>query len=330
LDASTRDAGEFRERSGKAAAPFISVLMPVFNSSDYLPEAVASVTSQTCSSFELVVVDDGSSDGSLALLRKYASSDRRFRLVSRENRGLIATRNELLSLAQGEFVAWMDSDDVSARDRLARQLSAFESDPTLVCVGGAAQCIDPEGNYLNVERYPASHEEIVIEQMKGGAMRFPTTMMRRTAALQVGGFREPFRIGEDLDFLLRLSQLGRMSNLPDVIYLYRQHLASVCKQLGSQWIEYRDCILDLARERDSHGQDRLQSGGTVSLSMLPTVPTRRLASQTFAEWAAYAKENGDGALARRYAKAAVVALPWSMAGWKAMVSVFRANSYRWR
>ena len=232
------------ETSGIAAGPpRVSVLMPVFNTVRYLKDALDSIGNQTFGDFEFVVIDDGSVDGSTTILESFAARDERVRLVTRENRGLIATRNELLEEARGEFVAWMDSDDISLPDRLASQLRGFADDPALVCLGSAAQCIDPEGNFLNVERYPPAHPDILVDQQKGGAMRFPATMMLREAALRVGGFREPFKIGEDFDLLLRLSETGKMGNLPEVLYHYRQHLSSVCATLGPQWPAYRDHIL---------------------------------------------------------------------------------------
>ena len=292
--------------------------MAVHNTAGFLRDALESVSNQTFRDFELLVVDDGSDDGSEELLQEYAARDSRVRLVTRGREGLVATRNELLGNANGDLIAWMDSDDVSLPDRIALQVDVFKSDAALVCLGGAAQCVDPDGHPLNVERYPASHAEILAAQLKGGAMRFPTTMMRRNAALAVGGFRAPFKMGEDFDFLLRLSEIGKMGNVPDIIYLYRQHLESVCKQLGPNWLAYRDQVLELAWERRTHGKDRLQLGGNVFLPTSVTLPTKQLTGQTYCEWAGYAAQNGDRELARRYAKASVEAWPWSWVGWKTM------------
>ena len=299
--------------------PRVSVLMPVFNTVRYLQDALDSIGNQTFADFELVVVDDGSVDGSTKILEAFAAREKRMRLVTRENLGLIATRNELLREARGEFIAWMDSDDISLPNRLASGLCGFADDPALVCLGSAAQCIDPEGNFLNIEHYPSSHPDILIDQQKGGAMRFPTTMMRREAALRVGGFREPFKIGEDFDLLLRLSEIGKMANLPEVLYYYRQHLSSVCATLGPQWPTYRDHILALARERRDNGADRLQNGGT--LVIVPKVATdkRPLESQVYVSWAQYALRYDNISLAWRYARAAVTRQPTSMRGWKAVV-----------
>ena len=304
-----------------ALAPRVSVLMPVFNTARYLGEALESISAQTFGDFELIVVDDGSNDGSSRILEQFAVRERRMRLITRENRGLIASRNELLAAGRGELLAWMDSDDSSLPDRLARQVEAFSNDSGLACLGTSAQCIDPDGKYLKIERWPTDPEQILIDQQAGGAMRFPTTMMRRDAAMRVGGFREPFKIGEDFDFLLRLSQYGRMSNLPHVLYLYRQHVASVCATLGPHWPLYRDRILELARERQQRGRDRLEEGGSVLIEVIANANREELERQVYRGWAEQALDNGDFALAMKYARATVMRRLFSMPEWKLLCRI---------
>ena len=304
------------------SAPRVSVLMPVFNTARYLDDALDSIGAQSFTDIEFIVVDDGSSDGSTQMLQLFAAREPRMKLVTRGNLGLIATRNELLGAARGDLVAWMDSDDISLPQRLALQINEFDKDPNLVCLGSAAQCIDPDGNFLNIERYPLLHPQILADQKKGGAMRFPTTMMRRELALRVGGFREPFRMGEDFDLLLRLSEIGKMANLSDTLYLYRQHLASVCATLGTQWPAYRDCILELAEERRRNGKDRLQNGG--SLSIPRTAEETQNAVRAYHSWAGYALANGNLPLAWKYARAAVAARATSKEAWKMVLRCIRS------
>jgi glycosyltransferase involved in cell wall biosynthesis len=304
--------------------------MPVFNTARFLQLALDSIKGQTFADFEIVAIDDGSSDGSTQILERFAAAEPRMKLVVRENRGLIATRNELLSAARGELVAWMDSDDVSLPGRLAAQIAVFSADPALACLGTAAQCIDPEGNDLNVERYPAGHQEILVDQQqKFGAMRFPTTMMRRAVALEAGGFREPFRIGEDFDFLLRLSEIGKMANLPDILYLYRSHISSVCATLGPRWAVHRDQILQLARERRTNGKDRLQSGGSITIPESEIIDKKSQESLVYNHWARAALMNENFPLAWKYARAAVAKRPGSLTGWKTFVRVL-LDRYRKR
>ena len=301
--------------------PRVSVLMAVFNTASFLNEALTSIKTQSFEDFELLVVDDGSSDGSTQILKLFADEEPRMRLIARKNKGLIATRNELLYTACGELVAWMDSDDISTPDRLALQVPYFDTNPALVCIGGFAQCIDPQGQFLNIERYPLSHQDILLEQQRGGAMRFPTTMMRRNVALNVGGFREPFRIGEDLDLLLRMSEVGQMANLSNTVYLYRQHLSSVCATLGPRWSTYRDQILALARERQEFGQDKLQRGEAVTIAETATDNTKHFKSRTYIRWAQAASENHNMGLAWKYAWAAIRSQPFVKATWKNLIKV---------
>jgi glycosyltransferase involved in cell wall biosynthesis len=306
---------------GSKRAPLVSVLMPVYNTGRYLTDALSSIASQTFRDFDFIVIDDGSSDGSTRILEQFSIGEPRMRLISRRNRGVIATRNELLGAAQGELVAWMDSDDVSLPGRLEKQVAAFLRAPAIVCFGSAAQCIDPDGNFLNIERYPLQHQEILIEQQKGGAMRFPTTMMRRDLALRIGGFREPFRIGEDFDFLLRLSEHGMMGNLSDTLYLYRQHVSSVCATLGPQWPLYRDEILKLASERQHGGADRLQKGESIRIMDAAITDRQHIEWRIYLDWAGHAYRNRHASLAWKYVRCAIERRPTSLAAWKMLLRI---------
>lgn len=302
-------------------SPRVSVLMAAFNTANYLQQALASISSQSFADFELVVVDDGSTDGSTQILQTYAAIEPRMRLIARENRGLIATRNELLQAASGELVAWMDSDDISTPNRLAMQLARFDAEPDLVCLGGFAHCIDPDGEHLDVERYPLVHQDILVDQQMGGAMRFATTMMRRDIAIRVGGFREPFRMGEDFDLLLRLSETGNMANLPATIYFYRQHLSSVCATLGPRWVVYRDAILGLAQERKTKGSDKLQRGEKLEIAVTAVTNTKSFEARTYMRWANAALKNNNTSLAWKYTMASLTKQPMSREGWKTVARI---------
>jgi len=297
------------------AAPRVSVLMAVHNTAPFLEEACRSILEQSFRELELVALDDGSRDGSLALLRALAAEDPRLRVVSRENRGLIATRNELLQLARAPLVAWMDSDDRSPVDRIARQASRFASDPELVCLGGAILEVDPEGEPIHRIVYPCTHEEIVEGARLGGLMTFGSTMMRREAALAVGSFREPFLMGEDFDLMLRLAEVGKLENLADVLLHYRQHLNSTARRLGFRWSVYRDAALALAGERRETGRDRLQRGEPLPLDFPDASPREELEWNTRRWWARQALADGYTATARKQARRVVALAPAKLASW---------------
>ena len=302
----------------KASAPAVSVLIPVFNTARYLDAALESVCTQSFTDLEIVAIDDGSTDASGAILAAFAAREPRCRVITRPNRGLIATRNELLATARGEFVAWMDSDDIALPTRIARQHAILLADPALVCVGCDARLIDARGRPLGRESFPAGHDAIVAEQATGAGLRFPTTMVRREVALAVGGFREPFRMGEDLDFLLRVAERGRLANIPEELYLYRQHLASTCAQLGGQWLAYRDTILALAAERRAGKPDRLQRGEPVTMPLAAATSARDQRPLVLAAWSDMTHDQGDRRRAVEYAIRAIGSAPLSRTGWRAL------------
>jgi glycosyltransferase involved in cell wall biosynthesis len=267
--------------------------MPVFNTARYLRDAIASVQGQTFADIELLVVDDGSTDGSSALLDEIAAGEPRLRLIRRPNRGLVETRNQLLEEASGEFIAWMDSDDISHPERIERQLAAFRAEPDLVCVGTDVRLVDPTGKAIGVERHPAGDAAIREEQLHGRGLRFGSTMQRRSDALAVGGFRSPFPMGEDFDYLLRIAEKGRVANVPDVLYDYRQHLRNTCTVYGSGWDSYRRIILDLAAERRESGHDRLQRGEKLTVPTIAIDNDRAFVPFVLFEWSKGAFASGD-------------------------------------
>ena len=301
--------------------PRVSLLMPVFNTAPYLPQALASVRDQHFEDFEVVVVNDGSTDGSSEILRAFADDEPSMRLIDRDNRGLIETRNQLLHEAQGELIAWLDSDDLCHPDRLRRQVEAFDANPGLVCLGTNIELVDPEGRSLGVEEYPEDDEAVREAQMRGGGLRFASTMQRRSAAIAAGGFRHPFRMGEDMDFLLRVAELGRVANLRDVLYIYRQHLLNTCTALGLNWPEYCAVILELASERRERGSDRLQRGEDVPLPQLNSGDARKLIPIVLLDWARGALSAGDRMRAFRYTLSSIRRSPLRGAGWRQLAKL---------
>jgi len=301
--------------------PRVSVLMPVFNTAQYVGEALASIRDQRFGDFEMIVLNDGSTDDSSRILKDFARLEPRMRLIERSNRGLIETRNQLLEEARAELIAWMDSDDLSLPDRLERQVAALDGDQSLVCVGTNIQLVDPQGRGLGVETYPQDDQAVRAAQMRGGGLRFASTMQRRSAAIAAGGFRHPFRMGEDLDFLLRVADQGRIANLPEVLYVYRQHLLNTCTALGLNWPEYCAVILELASERRERGSDRLQRGENVTLPQLNSGDARKFVPIVLLDWARGALRAGDRLRAIGYTLSSIRNSPLRSAGWRQLAKL---------
>jgi len=126
------------------AAPIVSVVMPAYNTEAYLSDAVGSILGQTFLDWELICVDDGSSDGSLEILRHYEGADSRVRVITRPNTGVARARNDGMRVAAGRYIAAMDSDDVALPERLSRQVDYMESHPDCVGLGAAVRIVGPD------------------------------------------------------------------------------------------------------------------------------------------------------------------------------------------
>ena len=208
--------------------PLVSVVMTVFNTRQYVKQAVESILSQSLSDLELVIVDDGSTDGSTGILRELARRDTRVRLVSRPNTGILRAANEGLSMARGEFLARMDSDDVSLRYRLEKQVEFLRSHPDVVALSGLYDYVDEKGRKLTTIRMPLDDEAIQLACLKGIPALCHGCLMVRTSVLQfIGGYDAAFTAAtEDLDLFLRLGEVGRLANLPEVLLRVRLHAKS--------------------------------------------------------------------------------------------------------
>ena len=217
----------------KNTNPAISVLLPVYNAERFIREAVDSVLFQSLGDFELLALDDGSTDGSLIILREYETRDNRVRIITRENRGLVASLNELIAAARGRYLARMDSDDISMPQRFERQVMFLESSPDRVAVGGWVIHIDENGLPIGPIKSPTLHFDIDQAHLKGHASIWhPAAMIRKDAIVSVGGYREEFRHAEDLDLWLRLAEVGKLSNLSEFVLCYRLHGNSVSQANG--------------------------------------------------------------------------------------------------
>jgi hypothetical protein len=204
------------------------VLLPAFNASAHVESAVRSVLAQTFEDFELIAVDDGSSDDTGTMLRRLAVEDGRVRLISRENRGLVSSLNEAAGVARGELLARMDADDVCEPDRFAAQVGVLLEDGGLVCVGTAVEFVDSAGVSIGAPRTLTEDAAIQGALAHGlTAICHPTAMMRAGAFRAAGGYRGETFPAEDLDLWLRMGERGRLSNLPGVGLRYRLHAGSI-------------------------------------------------------------------------------------------------------
>ncbi|EMG38428.1 glycosyl transferase [Desulfocurvibacter africanus PCS] len=197
----------------------ITVLLPAYNAQAYVAESVTSILAQTHADFELLIIDDGSTDDTGKILQQLARQDNRIRLVQRENRGLIATLNEGLHLAAAPLVARMDADDRALPNRLTIQKRYMDEYPKLAVCGSAVRVLETGQVW-----YAPQGEALAPRSLFANPMFHPTVMARRDILLSVGGYRTDMPCAEDYELWTRLLEGGhRLDNLTDVLLEYRAH-----------------------------------------------------------------------------------------------------------
>ena len=205
----------------KDMEPTISVAMPVYNGEKYLAEAIDSILAQTYSDFELVIVDDGSTDGSLKILREYQKLDRRICLITRENRGLSATLNEIIHLSRGSLIARMDQDDICWPNRLSSQYEFMQNNPGVIALGSSAYFIDDGGNKICVYIPPVG-DDMLRKNFPESPFVHPSVMFTREVFYKAGQYNEKMKWGgEDVVLFERMSRFGKLHNLSEPLIGYR-------------------------------------------------------------------------------------------------------------
>lgn len=249
--------------------PLISVILPVCNGEPYLVEAVRSIQNQTLGDFELLIIDDGSTDGSLSYLAAAARQDPRISVIANPRKGLVAALNLGLQRACGEFIARMDADDVSAAVRFERQITFLNATPSIGVIGSALTLIDDTGRTIGVNDYPTEPAEVhaALESMDC-VVAHSSVMARRAVITSLGGYREAFRHAEDYELWLRVAESYLIGNLSERLLCYRCHANSVSQTQQYQQTVATHLALLCARERRSGRPDPLIGSTNVSLTDL--------------------------------------------------------------
>jgi glycosyltransferase involved in cell wall biosynthesis len=290
----------------------LSVVMSVYNAGEYLGEAVDSLLSQTVRAAEIILIDDGSTDGSLERIRAYEAEEPSIRVIADgENRGLTKRLNQGIAEARGSLIARMDSDDICEPDRFEKQLAAIDQDPQLVLVGSRYLVVDPQGEPLTDFKVPLAHEEIErwLIEGTGQAVLHPSVIMRRDAVQSVGGYDETYRYAQDLDLFLKLAEVGRLRNLDGRLMRYRAHFSASGYDKRA---EQERCVQ--AIREDARKKRGLQP-------VAGQVGTRQAETRavTYRRWGWWALGIKNRKAARRYALAGVAREPLSAEGWKLLL-----------
>lgn len=208
--------------------PSISVVMPVYNVETYLKEAMDSILAQTWTDFEFIIVDDGSTDQSLTILQSY--TDSRIKVIQNEvNLGNYASRNLGLKAACGKYTAIMDADDRALPDRFLTQYRYMEQHPDVMACGSLF--------YINnfVINQPLSYITIRETLLQDNCFLHPSLFIRTEVMRTLGGYDEKYYYSSDYHLACRLSLLGKIVNLPDVLMVYRKHKEQIsCRHVEAQ------------------------------------------------------------------------------------------------
>ena len=208
--------------------PSVDVVIPVYNGASTVESAVASIQEQTVRDIRILVVNDGSTDGSRAILERMAAADPRVVLLNRENGGIVDALNAGLAACTAELVARHDADDLALPDRFARQIAWFRDHPRCSAVSGAVIHIDVNGRELGPKVALDSPDlaDPLLYPQKEPYLVHPFLMMRRAAVMAAGGYRHVFH-AEDTDLYWRLQETGELANMDDLLGYYRVHNQSV-------------------------------------------------------------------------------------------------------
>lgn len=245
-----------------ATAPLVSVLMPVRDGERFLAAALESVLSQTLRDFEVVVVDDGSSDQSPSLVARVG--DPRVRLFQQRRLGITRALNRGLQHCKGRYIARQDADDLSHHRRLASQAEFLDAHPDVGMVACPAEVIDPSGRVVRVQPMPLQPQAIAARLSQENCITHGSVMIRRDVLRRVGAYREEFALSQDYDLWLRLVEDSPIGCLPSALYQYRVSSSSVSVRYPAAQRAYRQLARELARARANGGRDMLQAGERAS------------------------------------------------------------------
>jgi glycosyltransferase involved in cell wall biosynthesis len=222
--------------------------MPVFNAEKYLRKTILSILDQTFVDFECIIIDDGSTDDSLAVIRSF--NDERLTVISRENKGLSETLIELVSCASYNYIVRIDADDIAMPSRVELQVNEFINNPRLVLLGTNVEYIDENDKHLGYSLSCGGNKHLNKKLVFGNVFFHPTVMFKKDAYISAGGYSPKYnKYIEDYLLWLNIRKFGDIDILPQVLLRYRIHensimsnippkLSHVIKRLGLNGGEY--------------------------------------------------------------------------------------------
>lgn len=246
----------------------VSVVTSVFNGERYLAEAIESILNQTFEDFEFILIDDGSTDSTSAILEQYEKRDPRIQVLRQANLGLIEALNRGCRIAKGKYIARMDADDVAVSGRLKLQLEFLERNPEVGVLGGGVEFISVQGSPLGRSFNPRGDAAIRSALAHCSPFWHPTVMMQKEAFRNAGGYRRAFVQAEDYDLWLRIAERYQLANLDAVLLQYRLHPHQVSVQHRSMQVISSMAARASADARAKGNADPLESADKITETLL--------------------------------------------------------------
>ena len=201
--------------------PLVTVLLPVFNAEKYLQDALESILQQTYKNITILAIDDGSTDKSLEILRAANNKDSRLIIITRENRGLVSTLNEGLVLAEGEFIARMDADDISLPTRIEKQVALMQQHSDIGVCGCHYSLMGESNQKIYVQ---TKHEYIAAQLLFGVPLAHPSAMLRKSLLDEKGiQYNPEFQRAQDYELWSRMVKYTKFASVDEILFYYRIH-----------------------------------------------------------------------------------------------------------
>jgi len=262
--------------------PMVSFLMPVYNGQDYLKPAMDSLLNQTFRDFEIVIVNDGSTDDSQSIIESY--KDPRIVLINQKNQGVARSLNNGLKVAKGKYIRRHDADDTSTPDSLKIQVEFLEANPDFVMVCTQTAFMTSNGKIAMDFRLPQNRyfdgkslRELTLDDFKpdrAAPAVHGTACFRRQEVLDIGCYRPEFIVSEDNDLWMRLLEKYRIAIQNNLTYFIRIHGSSATAVHSNKIQHFRNLLQEFSKQRRELGSDPIMRGETV-----PPPPAEKVVEQ---------------------------------------------------
>jgi len=284
--------------------PRVSIIVANYNYGHYLAEALDSIRAQSISDWEAVIVDDGSTDDSIAIAERYLK-DSRFRLIRQQHQGQPQTKNRGISEARGEFIAFLDADDRWLPTKLEKQLAIFRGRSNVGLVYTRRGFIDPSGTCCGIDQRPMYHGIVLNQLFRDNFVCFSSVLLPRAVITQVGQFDEGLQLSIDYDWWLRIARSYEFVGINEPLVEYRTGHANLSRRVA----ERLDTAMQIMRRFQSdYDQPPRLSPRTIRTAWADTLRHRGLVARQ--RWGA----------GLPYLVASLSWQPWRFSTWKAMAA----------